>query len=340
MHQIPDAEALSNIIRRSGANPTLAWRVLWHVTSALLEMHNHGLVHRDVWSENILVDSSGNSYLIDFGCTESVRNYGNRSTDTGLNIPYLSPQVSQKDPPAKSDDMWALGLVITEVVTGRHVIFRMGRHDVPFYTQAEHLQTALEETAAQGGLLLGQIAQRLLDNDARSRATAAEVLNMCGSTGQPTRSSIVSVVDQSGSRRPSGSGVEGLPAMQSISGVAASTGGTASNGMGITAGQEVVYQASSHNAFYRGTVVGRSAGNNAWLVKLTGGGTKEVPDSEIWRITPKVPSRTYASASDDRPSPVSTQQLQSPVGTQQLQSFAGISVTPAAVTPFSNFGSI
>ena len=60
-------------------------------------------------------------------------------------------------------------------------------------------------------------------------------------------------------------------------------------GMGIIPGQEVVYQARSHNAFYEGTVVGRSAGNSAWLVELTEVDiTKEVPDSEIWRITPKV----------------------------------------------------
>jgi len=228
-----------------------------------------------------LVDSSGNSYLIDFGCAESSRKPSGCKSDTGLNIPYLSPQVSQKDMPAASDDMWALGLVLTEVVTGRHIIYRMGRHDIPFYTQPDSLQKALDETVTQGGPILGRIAKRLLDTDARKRATASEVQTMFGSMASQLSMSCPAGPNYGGSKSVAPS-PSTLPSTTTVQGYSSSA-----SGVSIAPGQEVIYQASSHNASYKGTVIGRAAGNRAWLIKLTGGGTKEVPDTELWRLTPK-----------------------------------------------------
>lgn len=301
MKHIADAEALSNMIRRSGANQMLAWRVLWHVASALLEMHKHGLVHRDVWSENVLVDSSLNSYLIDFGCTESSRKPSGLQIDAGLNIPYLSPQVSKKDPPSPSEDMWALGLVLTEVVTGRHIIFRMGRHDIPFYTQSDLLQNALEETVSQGGTVLGQICKRLLEPNATTRATAAEVLSMFGlpTGGVPARYQTQTRSQGSaltGSALVPGSSYTGKGNLDTQK-PSAPAPKPSNSGTDIAAGRQVIYQASSHNASYLATVLGRSSGKNAWTIQLTGGGMKDVPDAEVWRLTPQKAGQSQSATS-------------------------------------------
>lgn len=304
MKHITDAETLSNMIRKHGPNQTLAWRVLWHLASALSEMHKHGLVHRDVWSENVLVDSSLNSYLIDFGCTESNFKQSGLQTDAGLNIPYLSPQVSKKEPPSSSEDMWALGLVLTEVVTGRHIIFRMGRHDIPFYTQPDCLATALEETAAQGGPVLGQICKRLLDLNASKRATAAEALSMFGTSSIPSTVSSSTVQATSGGMSsPTRYQTTQAQTQRSAIGTTASNYSSAipnvdvTGGSDLSAGRQVIYQASSHDASYLATVLGRAPGQNAWIIQLLGGGTKDVPDSESWRLsTSKVGQAQTASA--------------------------------------------
>lgn len=61
----------------------------------------------------------------------------------------------------------------------------------------------------------------------------------------------------------------------------------ANSGTGIAAGQQVTYQATSHDASYQATALRRSTGNNAWTIQLTGGGVKDVPDAEAWRLTPQ-----------------------------------------------------
>lgn len=298
MEQIVDAEALSNIIRRSGGSTSLTWKVLKNVTSALAEMHRLGFVHRDVWTENILVDSAGAAYLIDFGCTESWRKPSGLPADTGLNIPYLSPQAATTKSMEPSDDMWAVGLVLTEVITGIHIIFRMGRHDIPFFTQQELLQAALDEAAAQGGPVLGDICRRLLSQNASSRATANDIFQICSQQSIGSSQSMTAPFGPSRYQATTkGASVTYQATVDDTHLVRSSKPRYVKDSMAPNSaetmflpGQQVTYQASSHNGYYQATIVGRVAGRKAWSVKVFGGGSKEVADEEVWRLRPKVDS--------------------------------------------------
>jgi serine/threonine protein kinase len=90
------------------------------VASALDYVHGRGVVHRDVKPANILLSHAGAAKLADFGIARIVD--GVRHTSTGLTIgtaPYLAPeQVTGQHvgPPA---DVYALGLVLLECLTGR-----------------------------------------------------------------------------------------------------------------------------------------------------------------------------------------------------------------------------
>jgi hypothetical protein len=59
-------------------------------------------------------------------------------------------------------------------------------------------------------------------------------------------------------------------------------------GGGIAPGVSATYQAKTHNQTYPCTVLSRTAGNDGWMVQINtaGGGTKDVPDSEAFRLTP------------------------------------------------------
>ena len=108
--------------------PTLAGQVLdparaavvgAQVADALAHVHAAGVVHRDVKPANILLAPDGSARLADFGIARIVD--GARHTGTGLTIgtaPYLSPEQvtgAGTGPPA---DVYALGLVLLEVLTG------------------------------------------------------------------------------------------------------------------------------------------------------------------------------------------------------------------------------
>jgi serine/threonine protein kinase len=288
MNEIYGAEVLSSRIRNIGPSSALAERVVLHIANALMEMHRVGLVHRDIWTENILVDSTGMSYLIDFGCAAFFRSGGSSSSSQDkplLNLPYLSPQASNRDPPATGDDMWALGLVLTEVVTGKFISSRMGCHNVPISMKGDCLQAALDETAAMSPRL-GAIARRLLDNSAATRASPSEVLSSLGSGGLSNTFNYSSNTDTTYGtvfKGYSGSGTTG-----------------SGTGFGFSIGQEVNYEARSHKKTHRATIIGRLASNNGWLLKLERGGTKEVSDADSWRLSPASTSTQGATTASSR----------------------------------------
>mmetsp|Transcript_103525 Transcript_103525/g.259553 ORF Transcript_103525/g.259553 Transcript_103525/m.259553 type:complete len:536 (-) Transcript_103525:82-1689(-) len=178
MEYIADSEPLSNVLRRCGSSPTLASQVLPQLADALSLMHQTGLVHRDVWSENVLVsERTGRAVLVDLGCAEYVSSES--AVTSKLNIPYMSPEAAQGLQQAPGDDCWALGLVLSEMLTGRFVADRLGRSDLPIHYNMQVLSETVSEAAVKGGPLLGSICTHLLDMSAEQRSSMAEVVARC-----------------------------------------------------------------------------------------------------------------------------------------------------------------
>lgn len=176
MEYVRNSEPLSNVLRRSGPQPQLSLRVVAQLVSALAQMHSRGLVHRDVWSENVLVDSKrGSVVLVDLGNAEFF-DRGPVVHSAHMNLPYLSPQCTQGERQQPGDDCWALGLLITELVTGRFVLDRAGRTDVPLHFKRAMLKEAISETVAKGGPVLGKLCPMFLEVDASRRLSMADAL--------------------------------------------------------------------------------------------------------------------------------------------------------------------
>ena len=84
------------------------------LADALRYAHAKNLIHRDIKAANVLLDSRGIPYLIDFGVSAIV---GQRSGGGGSAI-NASPQQRAKEPPSTADDIYALGVLIVELTTG------------------------------------------------------------------------------------------------------------------------------------------------------------------------------------------------------------------------------
>jgi len=174
MDHIRDAETLTQIVMRGG-DPQLAVTICAQIGSALAEMHSKRLLHKDLWPENILIDKDRKAFLIDFGCSESM-DTNTAGPNNDVNIPYASPEMCERLPASPCDDNWALGLVLTETITGKAVSHRMNRqHGKPLFFHPSLLEEAIAETCAKGGPVMGQICRQLLDMDASRRATAQQV---------------------------------------------------------------------------------------------------------------------------------------------------------------------
>ncbi len=98
-----------------------AARVLDHTAAALGAAHRQGIVHRDVKPANVLLDEEGNAYLSDFGVALGA---GSIEQTTGTMIrgtpAYLSPEQILLEPITPRSDIYSLGIVLYEMLTGEH----------------------------------------------------------------------------------------------------------------------------------------------------------------------------------------------------------------------------
>lgn len=105
---------------------------LAQVAAALDDAHQRGLIHRDVKPGNILVDGHNNCYLADFGIAALMASTSDQVEDEPhiIGTPtYISPEQAGGDRPGPASDVYSLGVVLYEMVTGRPPFEGLGMTD-------------------------------------------------------------------------------------------------------------------------------------------------------------------------------------------------------------------
>ncbi len=94
--------------------------VVTKLASALAAAHRHQILHRDVKPSNVLLDHQREPFLADFGLARLIDSPGITSQGLFLGTPYYaSPEQAELRPLDERSDLYALGLVLFEMVTGR-----------------------------------------------------------------------------------------------------------------------------------------------------------------------------------------------------------------------------
>ncbi|MBZ0280505.1 MAG: protein kinase [Anaerolineae bacterium] len=96
-----------------------AARLLDQITAALATAHRSGVVHSDLKPDNILLDEDGNAYLSDFGISKVI---GHEVTDDSVSgsLAYISPDQLRSESPSPQMDIYSLGIILYEMLTGKH----------------------------------------------------------------------------------------------------------------------------------------------------------------------------------------------------------------------------
>jgi serine/threonine protein kinase len=120
LEYVPGA-SLKDLLRTDGPfNTDTTAAILEQVADALAHLHNHGLVHLDVKPQNILMTPDGVVKLIDFGLAQHAGGVqeliGGSAFGTAA---YLSPEQACGEPVDATTDVYALGCVVYELLTGR-----------------------------------------------------------------------------------------------------------------------------------------------------------------------------------------------------------------------------
>ena len=115
-----DGETLKTRLERGLLAPTEAVRVALQVARGLARAHQAGIVHRDVKPGNIMVTAAGEAKLLDFGIAtiKSVGDLTQTGTTRGT-IAYMAPEHVRGGEADERSDVWALGVVLHEMLTGR-----------------------------------------------------------------------------------------------------------------------------------------------------------------------------------------------------------------------------
>ncbi len=159
MEYVP-GEDLKNFIRRSGQlSIGKAVSMARQVCEGLGEAHRLGIVHRDLKPHNIMIDTDGNAKIMDFGIARSLREEGLTRAGYAVGTPtYMAPEQVEGKEVDERTDIYSLGIVLYEMVTGRPPF----RGDTEFSVASKHIHAAPATPASLNPLIPAELSRIIL----------------------------------------------------------------------------------------------------------------------------------------------------------------------------------
>jgi len=169
MEYIP-GEDLKSFIRRSGQlSPAKAVGIARQVCEGLGEAHRLGIIHRDLKPHNIMIDKDGNAKIMDFGIARSFQEEGLTRAGYAVGTPaYMAPEQVEGKEVDERTDIYALGTVLYEMVTGKPPF----QGDTEFSVAYKHIHAEPAHPATLNPLIpeeMSRIILKCLQKDKRNR---------------------------------------------------------------------------------------------------------------------------------------------------------------------------
>jgi formylglycine-generating enzyme required for sulfatase activity/dienelactone hydrolase len=172
-----EGETVRDRIKKGPLEPKEALDIISQVAAGLAEAHGKGIIHRDIKSANIMVTGKGQAKVMDFGLAK-LRGGSSltRSQTTLGTVAYMSPEQARGEEVDGRTDLWSLGVVLYEMLTGE-LPFRGDRDLSVIHSIIHEEPKPLRQRKPPIPDELQQVVARALRKDRGSRyASAGEML--------------------------------------------------------------------------------------------------------------------------------------------------------------------
>ncbi len=190
-----EGETLRGRLRREGQLAVeQALRIAREAAQALHCAHEHGVIHRDVKPENLLLTQDGSTFVADFGIARALGTAEERLTETGLSIgtpAYMSPEQASADRTVDArSDIYSLGCVLYEMLAGeppftgptpQAIIAKRLFEPVPHVRSLREVPVALERVVSRA------LARAPADRFATAAEFAEALIRVPADSFGPTR---------------------------------------------------------------------------------------------------------------------------------------------------------
>ena len=169
-----DGETLRTRLSRGPLPVDEAVELACQMADALAEAHAHGIVHRDIKPANAMVTRTGRLKLVDFGLAHLPEATMLTATGTTLGTPgYMAPEQVRGEEVDARADLWALGVVLYEMLAGRPPFGKESLEAV-LYAVVHQAPEPLDRVRPGLPPSLVRIVNRALAKDGRARYQQAE----------------------------------------------------------------------------------------------------------------------------------------------------------------------
>jgi eukaryotic-like serine/threonine-protein kinase len=113
-----EGDSLAQRIRGGHLTVQECVHIVRQMANGLAEAHSRGIVHRDIKPSNVMITSSGLAKIVDFGLARAVSEQTASQTGISGTVRYMSPEQAMDRNVDQRCDIWALGVVFSEMMTG------------------------------------------------------------------------------------------------------------------------------------------------------------------------------------------------------------------------------
>ncbi|HEY7291334.1 MAG TPA: serine/threonine-protein kinase [Vicinamibacterales bacterium] len=182
-------EPLGRLIAGHPLNPRRAIQFAIQIADALADAHAAGILHQDIRPENIVITPKGNAKILDFGLAAWTTNgraretastsFDRRSGEVARTLLYASPEQARGEPIDERTDLFSLGIVLFEMLTGRTPF----RDSVPHALRRQIVTQAVPRASSSNRTVpadldaaLGKVLEKRAEKRFESAATFAAAL--------------------------------------------------------------------------------------------------------------------------------------------------------------------